>query len=141
MSQQRLDCVFVIDALPEKANDIARIMQRVSDRVEVMIYNGDTLESVRAEFEQKLHEALESKQNVAVVFDCCAGVRGGIVNTYRRVGESSGNRTRNVLVSCHHGAAINKGFKERGLNRGDFVHVRFDLNERTYLEQLAALFE
>ena len=73
-------------------------------------------------------------------FDCYSAVKGGVVEVLRKIEEEVGTGTRKALVSCHHGAKINRGFKKRGVSREGIRHVRYDL-EGKYLDDIDALFE
>ncbi|MFA5948545.1 MAG: hypothetical protein WC806_06315 [Candidatus Gracilibacteria bacterium] len=137
---KKLDYTFIIDELPQKAEEIADVVSAVSGKVRVLLYTTETLDAVRQQFSEELHPLLENGKDVAVIFDCRAGVKGRVIETYRKAGEATGNRTRNVLVTCYHGRQLRKGFQERKVEQGDFRHVRYTLDDRRYLEQLGALF-
>ena len=138
---KKLDCIFVIDELPQKAEEIADVLTTVSSEVRVLLYTTETLDAVRQQFSEELHPLLEEGKDVAVIFDCRSGVKGRVIETYRKAGEATGNKTRNILVTCYHGRQLRKGFQEREVPQGDFRHVRYTLDDRKYLEQLGALFE
>lgn len=136
----RLDNIIVVDTVEERARKAASVASMAANEVETVLLVGDEADVLRAGFVDRIRGLLSDGKRVMVVFDHVAGVKEGIVDALRVAEEDTGVGTRKILLSCHHGTRLNKGFKKRGVSRKGIRHVRYSMDDGRGMKALDELF-
>ena len=135
-----LDNVIIVDTVEERAQKAAGVVSMAATEVETVLLVGDEADVLRAGFVDRIRGLLSDDRRVMVVFDHVSGVKEGIVDALRTVEEETGVGTRKILLSCHHGTRLNKGFKARGVSREGIRHVRYSMDDGRWMKALDELF-
>lgn len=141
MKTKILDKIFIADTMGERAKAAAYVVQSRAKMVEVIPIAKERSEVDLNVFRAKIETALSNGEDVMVIFDACAGVKGDVLDTLRNTEKVHKKGTRRILLSCYGPGKIKRGFKKRGVPYKGIRQVRYRYdNNQMWMDDLDQLF-